>query len=77
MQIKQAKEYFDLGVITAFHAVRDLKPGCWILSIAGRDDRQWTLETARGEVKIFSSLDTLAGEVEKIAGRLSSINFNV
>lgn len=72
MNIKQAKEYFELGIIRGFESVRDPLSTGWMLVIVGKEGRSWTLETAKGEEKVFSSLDTLMGEVEKIAGRVSS-----
>lgn len=78
MKIKNAKEYYELGVLTGFDAVRDpLASSAWILSISGKDGRSWTLETAKGDVKSFSSLDTLVGEVESITGRVSSFHINL
>lgn len=68
MKIKQAKDYYDLGVLTAFYAVQDIEPGKWVLSIEGKEGRSWVLETATGKTKVFSSLDTLAGEVKEICG---------
>jgi hypothetical protein len=77
MKLKQAKEYFDLGVLTGFDAVRDpLRPGSWLLSISGKDGRNWTLQTALGHERSFSSLDTLIGQVEDITGRVSSFHIN-
>lgn len=73
MNIKKAKDYYELGVLTAFYAVRDpLKPGNWLLAIEGKEGRSWTLQTALGKDKSFASLDTLAGEIEEICGRVSS-----
>lgn len=74
MNIKQAKDYYELGVLTAFHAVRDpIKPGNWLLVVVGKEERSWTLETALGKPKSYASLDTLAGEIEEICGRLSCL----
>lgn len=77
MKLKQAKEYFELGVITSVHAVRDIEPGRWLLCIEGKEGRSWTLETALGKPKSYASLDTLMGEVEEIAGRVSSLNIKI
>lgn len=77
MKVKQAKEYFDLGVITALHVVRDMEPGRWLLCIEGKEGRSWTLETALGKPKSFASLDTLAGEVEEITGRVSGLTIKI
>lgn len=73
MQIKQAKEYFELGVVVGFHAVRDpIAPGNWLMVVEGKQGNSWTLHTKLGKEKSFSSLDTLMGQIEDIAGRVSS-----
>lgn len=77
MKIKQAKEYYELGVLTGFSTARDIAPGCWLLVIEGKEGRSWTLETAQGKPKIFASLDTLVKEVEGITGRVSSLSFGL
>jgi len=77
MKIKQAKEYFELGVITGFSAIKDIEPGGWLLVVEGKDERSWTLQTALGQPKVFSSLDTLVGEIEKIAGAISSLSIRL
>ena len=77
MKIKQAKEYFDLGVLTGFAAVRDPMTTGWLLAIEGKEGRSWTLKTALGSVKSFASLDTLVGEIEGITGRVSTLHIGV
>ena len=78
MKIKQAKEYFEDGMITGFDAVRDpLVPGGWLLCIVGRNDRSWTFQTALGQDRSFSKLDTLIGQVEAITGRVDSLHIGV
>lgn len=78
MILKQAKEYFELGVITGFSAVRDpLSIDGWLLVIEGKEGRSWTLQTALKTEKSYASLDTLMGEVENIAGRVSSFSIKV
>ena len=78
MQVKQATEYFDLGVIERIYAMRDpLDRTKWILGFELHTGAAVELRTARGDVKTFSSLDTLAGEVETITGRLDGMTFKV
>jgi hypothetical protein len=77
MNIKKAVEYFELGLIRGFHTVHEPLGAGWLLVIAGPDGRSWTLQTAKGEDKVYSSLDTLIGEVEKISGRVSSFEIHV
>jgi hypothetical protein len=78
IKIKQAKEYYELGVLTGFDAVRDpLKPGAWLLVVSGKDGRSWTMNTALNKVKSFASLDTLVDEIESITGRVSSLHVSI
>lgn len=78
MQIKQAKEYFELGVVVGFYAVRDpLAPSNWMMVIEGKQGNSWTLQTKLGKAKSFSSLDTLMGQIEDIAGRVSSFKVSI
>ena len=77
MKVKQAKEYYELGILTGFYAVRDPMTTGWLLEVVGKQDRSWTLQTAKGEPKTFSSLDTLVGEIESITGRVSSLHVGV
>jgi hypothetical protein len=78
IKIKQAKEYYELGVLTGFDAVRDpLKPGAWLLVVSGKDGRSWTMNTALNKVKSFASLDTLIDEIESITGRVGSLHVSI
>jgi len=79
MQLKKAKEYYELGIISEFSAVKNEKrPGYWLLSIKGKEDRTWTLKTARNEEKDYSSLDSLVNEVERIVGKnIESLPINL
>jgi len=75
VQLKQAKEYFELGVITGFEVVRLAMGGdTWTLIIQGKEGRTWMLETQLGKTKQFASLDTLIGQVQEITGRVQGLN---
>ena len=78
MKIKQAKDYFEDGMITSFDAVRDhLTSGGWLLVICGHNGKSWTLQTALGGDRSFSKLDTLIAQIEAISGRVSSLRVSV
>lgn len=73
MQISQAKDYFDAGVIKSLDAVRDpINPGNWLLILSGPNG-QWTLQTKLGQPRSFASVDTLVGVVEKVTGTVASL----
>ena len=71
MNVKQAREYFEMGVIAGFEVVRVPMSKDWLLSVVGRDGKSWILQTALKQDKAFSSLDTLISEIEGITGRVS------
>lgn len=77
MQIGQAKEYFDLGVITGFTVTpRPMGKG-YYLGIEGKEGKRWVLETKVGEVKVFASLDTLVGQVKLITGDIKYLTIRI
>lgn len=78
MQLKEAIEYFKISEIRGFSAIPyPMQAGSWLLELAGREGRTYTMQTARGESKAYSTLDTVAKEVERIAGRISSVQIQV
>lgn len=77
MQIKEAKDYFELGVITGFTITpRPMGKG-YYLGIQGKEGKHWVLETKLGEVKVFASLDTLVGQVRDITGNIRWLSIAV
>lgn len=69
MQLKEAKKAVELGAVGAFRAVKGVNGG-WSLVILGKTlGQQWPLETVQGQMRVFSSLDTLVGVAESIGGR--------
>jgi len=73
MEVKTAKEYFALGILTGFEAIRNPMSQTWLLQITGKDNRVWMMHTAKGETREFASLDTLVGQIEAIAGRVTGL----
>lgn len=70
MQISQAKEYFELGVVTSVVASPYPMGKGWLLTFEGKEGKRWILETKLGKPKVFASMDTLVGQVEQITGRV-------
>jgi hypothetical protein len=77
MNIKQAREYYDLGVLTKIYLVRDPMTTGWLLVLEGKEERSWTLQTALGAEKVYSSLDSAVVEVERITNRVSSLTIGI
>lgn len=75
MDIKQAKEYFHLGVILYIYVFPDvLNPSSWTICLEDKNHKFHNLETALGKIKSYKSLDTAAGEIRSITGRISSFS---
>lgn len=71
MDMQKAKDMFGVGAIAEVSVARaplDAASG-WIVAFRFKAGNGDVLETALGRVKVFSSLDTLYGQVEKITGR--------
>jgi hypothetical protein len=77
MQISQAKEYFQLGVVTNVVASPVPMGKGWLLTLEGTEGRRWILETKLGKPKVFASMDTLLGQVEQIAGPVRHVLLRV
>lgn len=74
MNIKQAKEYFNLGLIYSFDVVRAPMSGVsWNISISGKMG-VLSVETALHSVKNYSCVDSALRDIERIAGRVSSLS---
>lgn len=75
MDIKQAKEYFHLGVISKIYVLPDaLDSSAWTICLEGTNEQCWILNTALGKIKSYKSLDTAADEIRSITGRISSFS---
>jgi hypothetical protein len=77
MNIKQAREYFEMGVIAGFEVVRSPMSESWLLQVVGRAGKSWILQTALKQDKAFSSLDTLISEIEGITGRVNGFTVRI
>ena len=78
MKIKQAKEYFELDVLTGFDAIKDpVNDGNWLLVIAGKNGRSWTAQTSLGETKSYARLDTLVSDIEAISGQVGALHVSL
>lgn len=78
MKIKQAKEYYEMDVLTGFDAIKDPEhQGNWLLVIGGKDGRSWTAQTSLGESKSYARLETLISDIEAISGRVSALRVSL
>jgi hypothetical protein len=68
VQIKQAREYFDLDLIQSIRIqTSPIDKGFTVLFVG--KDKEWLLETALSKTKIFTSLDTAYKEIKSVIGR--------
>jgi hypothetical protein len=67
MNLKQAKDYFELGCIASFTIQRAPMSAGWLLFIEGKS--QGYLDTALDKQRVFATVDTALRMVETISGR--------
>lgn len=79
MNVKQAKEYVELGVAQGFRAYRAPMGKGWLLVVdvrrgGGLDGD--VLETALGVPREFASLDTLYNQVQQLGVQVEELAFS-
>lgn len=75
MDIKQAKELYKMGVLSEMVITRDGEN--WLLVIVDAKGNGHTLQTVRGEDKVYSKMDTVVGDMEAICDKVSSLVFKL
>nr|CRY95441.1 hypothetical protein [uncultured prokaryote] len=70
--MQQAREYLDLGVMEGAVILREPMGSGWHISMDGKAGGVWTLGTARGELRVFASLDSAANALRDIGWRVTS-----
>lgn len=69
--VKQARELFAAGLLSRFTIARDpLQSDGWVLQIESTNGFRWTLETARGDVRVFSTLDAVEATLRQIGAKV-------
>lgn len=71
--IQQAREYYELGVISGFHVMREILEDGWNVCIEGTSGTLWYLHTARGVMRRFASLDSAVKAIEEVGFRVTSL----
>ena len=75
MKLQQAKEFYALGAVKSISASKDTLTKDWALLFLLSNDTAQYLETATGKKKLFTSANTMIGEVEQITGKTVSLRF--
>lgn len=70
--MQQAREYFDLGVMEGAGIVREPMGSGWHICMDGKRGDFWTLGTARGERRVFASLDSAANALREIGWKVTA-----
>jgi hypothetical protein len=61
MVIKEAELLFQAGALETPVIKKHDPDGGWVVTLAGKHKLNTTLETARGQVRVFKRLDAAAG----------------
>lgn len=81
MNVKQAKEYFELGIITyakIFYVSACHLPAGWCVGFYNENNKEhyWDLTTSKGDQRVFASLDTLVGVLMDLGMPCGEIEIN-
>jgi hypothetical protein len=76
MNIKEAKGFFQHGIIRQFRADPEPMGRGWMLVFVKNGGGDELFETALGHPRVFSSLDTLVNTVRDIGGRVPSVQIS-
>ncbi len=71
MILKQARDYYQLGVITFLNI--DKVGSGWVLVVDLKNGTSSTIQTVRNKEKIYKTLDALYIDVQTITGTSPSI----
>lgn len=77
MKLAQAKEYYEMGILKSFGALKDPLTDGWLLAVEIQDGRSWTMHTALGEPKVYASMDSITKEVDRIIGMIPDWTFKL
>ena len=72
--MQQAREYLDLGVMEGAVILREPMGSGWYISMDGKAGGVWTLGTARGELRLFASLDSAGNALWDIGWKVISVD---
>jgi hypothetical protein len=61
VKLKEAEILFNAGVLNEPVIKHDKLKGGWIVTLSGKHKLSATLETARGQVRVFKRLDAAVG----------------
>lgn len=75
--MQQAREYLDLGVMRGAVLLREPMGKGWYVVMDGTSGGVWTLGTARGELRVFASLDSAANALREIGWKVTSFELGV
>jgi len=81
MNVRQAREYFELGIITYARIYRVSAchlPAGWMVAFynENNEDHCWDLKTSKGTDRVFASLDTLIGVLEEMGMNCGEMEIN-
>jgi hypothetical protein len=78
MQIKEAAQLFHEGVVSSLQSVvNPVNQDQWLLQIATKSKRIFTISTVRHDVKSYKTLEAVISDVVRITGRLTALEFKL
>lgn len=72
LTVKELAQYMTLGVVTGIWVQRNPTADNWLIVIGMTDGHGHVLQTARGDVREFGSIDTAVRVIESAGVKVSS-----
>lgn len=72
--IEQARQYYDLGIITRYELARGIAPGSWLVFIYGKENREWTLHNAHNKPREFKTVEAALNAIESTGMRINTLS---
>lgn len=69
--MQRAREYLDLGVMEGAVILLEPMGLGWYIRMEGKAGGVWTLGTARGELRVFASLDSAGNALRDIGWKVT------
>lgn len=74
MKLARAKDLFEFGILTKAEIVDNPMGSGWLLQLTGRSGELHTIETDRGQTRVFKTLDAAFKLCEEIGFETAIVN---
>lgn len=75
LTLAELRKYRELGVVSSVELIRaPMCDGRWFIAVSGTSGSSWFVATARGDLRVFASVDTALGVLYDCGFPVSSLS---